>query len=71
MNAINALNALHADRQKAYVVMIDEKKTAHSFELETIRKQHKVDITARDKSHEAALSALKADMQKRCAELQA
>jgi len=70
MNAINELNKLHAARQLELRTENNELKVAQSAELETLRKQHRTDINARDKAFEATLAALKADMQKRCSVLQ-
>jgi len=70
MNAINELNKLHAARQLELRTENNELKVAQSAELETLRKQHRTDINARDKAFEASLAALKADMQKRCSVLQ-
>ena len=68
-NAINDLNKLHAERQKAYVEQIETLNAKHADELVKVRKLHKEDCSKRDETHAAEISEFKKDMAARIAEL--
>lgn len=46
--AINDLNKLHAERQKAYVEQIETLNARHADELVKVRKLHREDCEKRD-----------------------
>jgi myosin heavy subunit len=69
-SAINDLNKLHAERQKAYCEQIESINARHSDELAKQRKLHKDDCERRDKTHAAEVDTLRKDFAKRQQELE-